>query len=239
VQAYIEEIRSARRLDEFLIERARQEFPGATAEQKLKQVNYLLPHIRRIPQKLARDQFAMDAAQKLGIDSAVLREELRQAALKRREHIEVRTTALTEVERVLLRALAITDPEHEEARRTAANAVIRQGHWFEGLGTLPAIVAMAKRGVKAPMDVVEDPGQKALLAEALLGENEPPTAENVIDAVVSLQQRKLEAELREVRAHIAEAERRGDSAELAALTQRKLELDRGLRQLRSGGSPPN
>ena len=57
-------------------------FPGASAEQKVKAMNYLLPHIRRIPEKLVRDQFAMDAAQKLGIDSAVLREELRQAALQ-------------------------------------------------------------------------------------------------------------------------------------------------------------
>ncbi len=110
-------------------------------------MNYLLPHIRRIPEKLVRDQFAMDAAQKLGIDSAVLREELRQAALRRRDHIEVRSTALTEVERVLLRALAITDPEHEEARRLAADAVSSQPRWFEGLGAFQAMQALAGQGV--------------------------------------------------------------------------------------------
>jgi len=239
VEAYTQAVLGARRQSDYLIERARQTFPGATAEQKLKQMNYLLPHIRRIPQKLVREQFAMDAAQKLGIDSAVLREELRQAALKRREHIEVRTTALTEVERVLLRALAISDPEHGEARRTAVDALLRQSQWFEGLTCIYALNALARRESQDPMDVVEDPAQKALLAEALLGENEPPTAENVIDAIVSLQQRRLEAELRDVRVQIAEAERRGDFAELAVLTQRKLDLDRALRQLRGGGSLPN
>ncbi|HEY2469044.1 MAG TPA: DNA primase [Terracidiphilus sp.] len=239
VEAYTQAVMGARRQSDYLIERARQLFPGATAEQKLKALNYLLPHIRRIPQKLVRDQFAMDAAQKLGIDSALLREELRQAALKRREHIEVRATSLTEVERVLLRALAVTDPEHEEARRTAADALLRQNQWFESLGTFPALNALAQRGARDPMDAVEDPGQKALLAEALLGETEPPTAENVIDAIVSLQKRKLEAELREIRAQISEAERRGDFAELAILTQRKLELDRAFRQLRGGGSLPS
>ena len=40
------------------------------------------------------------------------------------------------------------------------------------------------------MDVVENPAQKALLAEALLAENEPPSADAVIGAIVSLQQRK-------------------------------------------------
>ena len=71
------------------------------------------------------------------------------------------------------------------------------------------------------------------MAEALLGETEPPAAETVLGAVVSLQQRKIEADLRDVRAQIAEAERRGDYAELALLTQRKLEFDRALRQLRT------
>jgi DNA primase len=236
VEAYTQAVMGARRQSDYLIERARQMYPGATAEQKVKAMNYLLPHIRRIPQKLVRDQFAMDAAQKLGIDSAVLREELRQAALKRREHIEVRSTALTEVERVLLRALAITDPENEEARRTAADAVTRQPQWFEGLAVAASLAALAERGSRDPMDAVGDPGQKALLAEALLAEKEPPSPETVVSTIVSLQQRRIEAELREVRAQIAESERRGDFAELAILTQRKLQLDRALRQLRNGGN---
>ena len=118
VEAYTAAMRGARRQADYLIERARQMFPGASAEQKVKAMNFLLPHIRRMPEKLARDQFAADAAQKLGIDSAVLREELRQAALRRRDHIETRATALTEVERVLLRALAIDDPEYERRAAT-------------------------------------------------------------------------------------------------------------------------
>ena len=139
-------VRGARRQSDYLIERARQMFPGASAEQKVKAMNYLLPHIRRMPEKLARDQFAADAAQKLGIDSAVLREELRQAALRRRDHVEVRATTLTEVERVLLRALAITDPEGEEARRLAAEALTQQPAWFEQLGAFAAMQALAGAG---------------------------------------------------------------------------------------------
>ena len=231
VEAYIAAVRAARRQSDYLIERARQMFPGATAEQKVKAMNYLLPHIRRIPERLTRDQFAGDAAQKLGIDSAVLREELRQAALKRRDHIDVRTTSLTEVERVLLRALAVTDPEFEESRRVAADAVTRQPQFFEGLPTFQTLRLLADRGARDPIDVVEDPAQRALLAEALLAETEPPSDATVIGAVVSRQKRLIENEIREIRARIAEAERRGDFAELAVLTQRKLELDRALRQL--------
>ena len=230
MEAYKEAIRGARRQSDYLIERARLLFPGASAEQKVKAMNFLLPHIRRIPEKLTRDQFAADAAQKLGIDSAVLREELRQAALKRRDRVEARPATLTEVERVLLRALAITDPEGEAARRMASEAVAKQPEWFEHLGTFPAMQALAGRAAIDPMDVVEDPAQRALLAEALLGEIRMPEADEVESALQELEERAIESGLRNLRAQIAEAERRGDYAELAILTQQKLELDQALRQ---------
>jgi DNA primase len=233
VEAYTGAVRGARRQSDYLIERARAAFPGASADQKVKALNFLLPHIRRMPEKLARDQFAADAAQKLGIDSAVLREELRQAALKRRDRVEARPAALTEVERVLLRALAIADPEGAQARRLAAEALAKQPAWFEHLGAFPAMQALATRAAKDPLDVVEEPAQRALLAEALLAESRPPEEGEVASALQELEERTIESRQRDLRAQIAGAEGRGDYVELALLTQQKLELDRELRQLHS------
>lgn len=232
VEAYKEAIRGARRQSDYLIERAQMQFPGGSAEQKVKALNFLLPHIRRIPEKLARDQFAADAAQKLGIDSAVLREELRQAALRRRDRVETRPATLTEVERVLIRALAITDPEDEDARRVAAEAILNQAAWFQHLATFAAMQALASREARDPMEVLVEDTQRALVAEALLGEIRTPGAAEVHSAVQELQERVIESRLRDLRALISEAERRGDHAELAILTQQKLELDRTLQQLR-------
>jgi DNA primase len=237
VEAYTKALRGARRQSDYLIERARQLFPGASGEQKVKAMNYLLPHIRRMPEKLARDQFAGDAAQKLGIDSAVLREELRQAALRRRDHIETRETALTGVERVLLRALAITDPQNEGARRLAAEAIATQPAWFEHLNTFSALQALGARQARDPMDAVEEPAQRAWLAETLLAETKPPEESEVQSAIQEIQEREIERRLRELRELIAGAEHRGDHAELALLTQQKLDLDRSLRQLHNRKPP--
>jgi DNA primase len=237
VEAYTAALRGSRRQSDYLIERARQMFPGASAEQKVKAMNYLLPHIRRMPEKLAREQFAADASQKLGIDSAVLREELRQAALRRRDHVEARSTALTEVERVLLRALCIDDPEFEQSRRLAIEALAQQPVWFEHLGAFVALQALAGRQTRDPMDVVEDSEQRALLAEALLAETKPPEELEVQSALQEIQERAIESRQRELRTLISETERRGDFAELAALTQQKLELDRALRQLHNQNPP--
>ena len=228
---YAKAIRGSQSHEEYLIERARQQFPGASADAKIKAMNYLLPHIRRIPHKLERDQFAHDAAQKLGIDSAVLREELRQAALKRQDHVEARPSKLTEVERVLLRALAITSPENEQARRMAINAISAHPERFEHLGSVPCLQALATRLTADPMDAVEDPAQRALLAEVLLAEIDPPSESEVHSALLHIQERALESQRRAIIAQIAEAEARGDFAEVVLLTQQKMALDKELRKL--------
>ena len=224
-------IRGAQWYDDYMIERAKQLFPGNSTDQKVKAMNFLLPHIRRMPETLAREQFAADAAQKLGIGSAVLREELRQAALRRRERVEERAAKLTEVERVLLRALAVTDPDGAESRLLATEALTNNAGWFEHLGAFGAMQALASRAAKDPMEAVVDPGQRALLAEALLGESRPPEVNEVESAVQEVEERGIEGRLRDLRAQIAEAERTGDFAGLAVLTQKKLELDQALRRL--------
>jgi DNA primase len=83
------------------------------------------------------------------------------------------------------------------------------------------------------MDVVEEPAQKALLAEALLAETRPPDDREVESALQEVEERAIESRIRDLRAQIAEAERRGDHAALALLTQQKLDLDRALRHLHS------
>jgi len=87
-----------RRQSDYLIERAQQLFPGAAGAEGEGHELSAAAHPEDAGEAGA-GSVCRDAAQKLGIDSAVLREELRQAALRRRDHIETRETALTEVER--------------------------------------------------------------------------------------------------------------------------------------------
>ncbi len=90
IQAYMTALRGAKRHSDYLIERARHLFPGRTPDAKTKAMNFLLPHIRRMPNRLHRDEFAADAAQKLAIDSAIMRQELKDAAAKRLSSVRSR-----------------------------------------------------------------------------------------------------------------------------------------------------
>ncbi|HYA24327.1 MAG TPA: DNA primase, partial [Terriglobales bacterium] len=105
--AYAEALRNSQPYFSYLIERARGQFPVRSADGKVKAVNYLLPHIQRVPSRIVRDELASEIAQKLGIDSAVLRQELKHAAGTRssaavKAPVEAQ---VTDAEKILIRAL--------------------------------------------------------------------------------------------------------------------------------------
>ncbi len=106
--AYAEALRHSQKYFDYLIERARQQFPVRSAEGKDKAVKYLLPHIQRVPSRIVRDELAQEIAQKLGIDSPILRQELRHVAVTRSSStVKAQAeTQITDAEKILIRALA-------------------------------------------------------------------------------------------------------------------------------------
>src|SRR5579863_2091469 len=56
--AYGEALKHSQRYFDYLIERARSQFPIRSAEGKVKALNYLLPHIQRVPSRIVRDELA-------------------------------------------------------------------------------------------------------------------------------------------------------------------------------------
>ena len=239
IQQYMSVLRGAKRQSDYLIDRARQLHPARTAEAKVKALNFLLPHIRRMPNRIHRDEFAADAAQKLGIDSAVMRQELKQAAATRSESVRShQSDPLSETERVLLRALVL--PEDDPARTIAATQLIDHPEWVENLPAAALLEALAHAPVPPnPLDAAPDQQSRVLLARTLQDTVEPDHStgnpqltltEQVENALHTLEHRHLERRQRETRALIAEADRRGDHAMLTQLTAEKLKIDRLLRE---------
>ena len=105
--AYKKALGGSQRYFDYLIERARTQFTVRSAEGKVRAVNYLLPYLQQVPHRIARDELAADIAQKLGIDSAVLRQELKHAAATRSASVKAAAEAqITDAERIVIRALA-------------------------------------------------------------------------------------------------------------------------------------
>ena len=167
IQAYMAALRGAKRHSDYLIERARVLYPARTAEAKVKAMNYLLPHIARMPNAIQRAEFVDDAAQKLGVDSAMLRQELKQAAQQRLRSVKQhRPAAVSETERVLLRALVL--PEDDAGRMQAVGGLEEHPEWYEGLPSGALIGALVHGAVPAnPLDTAPDDASRTMLAEVL------------------------------------------------------------------------
>ncbi len=238
--AYAQALKDAPKYFDYLVDRALRTFPVKSPEGKKNAVNYLLPHVQRVPSRIEREGLATDIAQKLGIDSAILRQEFRVAATGRASR-EVRATAEIEVtasEKVLVRALSSALPGETELRRRAAQALVAE-RLHSGLRTealLEALLENAKPNAGAdsprdPMDLSLEDADRALLARIVMREDEPLTGELLQGSLDALRHRAQLAQREgEIKNGIVEAERRGDLASLLRLKQEKLELDRKLSQ---------
>ncbi len=234
IAGYAEALRTARPHADYLIERARALYPQRTAEAKVKAVNFLLPHMRRLPSAIQRTQFVDDAAQKLGIDSSLLRQELQHAATNRLE--SVRATAadsMSETERILLRALV--QPETDRARQRASSEIGAHPEWLDGMAASELIERLASGPAPDnPLDAAPDDRSREMLARLLSedGMSDPAMLSVEVGNVLhTLERRRLQRRQRELRSTIAEAERRGDGVMVGQLVLESVEVNRALRTL--------
>jgi len=247
-EAYAQALKNAQNYFDYLIERARTHFPVRSPEGKVKAVNFLLPHVQRVPSRIVRDELAREIAQKLGIDSTVLSQELRHAATKR-SAAQLKAPAeaqVTQAERILIRALASAGQlQGEEGRVSARDGVdeefdpARQAqfalsserlhHGLATEGLLEALLQadLAETGTD-PLSLPLPEADQRRLAATLMQEDEELTPELLEEAIEALRRRHLQRRQRQIQVQIAEAERRQDSAVLGQLLREKMELDRSL-----------
>jgi DNA primase len=243
--AYGEALKHSQRYFDYLIERAQSQFPIRTAEGKVKALNHLLPHIQRVPSRIVRDELAREIAQKLGIDSAVLRQELKHAAANRssaslKAPVEAQ---VTDAEKLLIRALTSaseiqSSEEHFSAREGAEEEFdpARQAHFVLtnerlhiGLATESLIETLLNSSAEST-DVMELPlpdSDRNLLAAILLKEDEELTVQRLDGAVRALRRIHLRRKLEHVQRQL-QATRNQEPGQLQALLEEKLRLKRAL-----------
>ena len=245
--AYQEALRHSQKYFDYLIERARTQFPVRSGEGKVKAVNYLLPHIQRIPSRIVRDELAHEIAQKLQIDSAVLRQELRHTAATR-SAATVKAPAeaqVTDAEKVLIRALASARQiqpgrEHVSARDGAeeefdparqAQFVLQNEGLHQGLATesLAECLLNASPEVADVLEVPATESDRRMLATILMKEEEELTAEVLEAAVRALRRIHLKRQQEQVQ---QELKKPGLAADKNRLQELLSELERISRALR-------
>jgi DNA primase len=200
--------------------------------------------VQRVPSRIARDELANEISHRLGIESSVLRQELRRAATARStQHVSAPSnTSCTDAERVLIRALAsrelaqapISQREGQDLDFDAA----RQAHFalsqeplHLGCSTEELINALLT-GVEDgtdPMSLPLSGEQRALLASTLMHETEELTPELLESTLRSLKRRHQQRELEQLQRRVKELEAKEDLTSRAQLAQERLRLKQATR----------
>jgi DNA primase len=245
--AYQEALRHSQKYFDYLIERARAQFPVRSGESKVKAINYLLPHIQRIPSRIVRDELAHEIAQKLAIDSALLRQQLRHTAVSR-SAATVKAPAeaqVTDAEKILIRALASArqiqpgadhisqrdgaEEEFDPARQ--ASFVLHNEGLHRGLATEALAESLLNIGAQSAdvLDVPATESERRMLASILLKEDEDLTAEVLEAAVRALRRVHLRRRQEEVQREIKRPGLSGDRDRLKELLAELELISRALR----------
>jgi DNA primase len=241
-EAYAKALKGSAKYFDYLVERTLKLFPTRSPEGKKNAVNFLLPHIHRVPSRIVRDELANDIAQKLNIDTAVLRQEFKAAAVSRvagglRNQPD---EDVTPAEKVLVRAASSMIGEEAELRQMAVDALAEE-RLHVGLTTETLLEAILQNalavergeGVDDVMALPLSDANRQRLAKIVMREEDPLTADLLVGALNALRHdRQLSQRVGDIKRRIVEAERKNDVAALLRLKQEKLELDR---KLASGG----
>ena len=210
----------------------------------MKAVNYLLPHVQRIPNRIVRDEISREIAQKLSIDSAVLRQELKQAVTNRSaSSLKAPTEAqVTDAEKILIRALASANEisnnndEHISARDGAeepfdparqARFAMQGDNLHTGMPAESLLSALLSAPEDAnPMDLPLSASDRNLLAQTLMHDEEELTPERLEGAIRGVRRIHLRRRIEQIQRELAN---RGlTAASMQALLQEKVRLKRAL-----------
>jgi len=231
--AYTKLLNEAPPYVDYLIARARK-MDLTSAEGKLRAVNFLMPYVQRIPDRILRSEWATRIAQQLRIEEPVLRESMRRAASERRSEVKSRPELVGRAGKPAERRLVQMLIEAEEFRLQLAQQ-IRTEDLHRGLETeriLAVLVGACESGERpdaASLATALEDRDRRLLFEIAFEAAAAPTWEEAESCLAVLRRRRAEEELAAVQRQIeTESAAAGSSGELRRLLERKQELRRRL-----------
>jgi DNA primase len=203
---------------------------------KVEAINGILPHLARMRDKVARADYADQIADRLKVDSRVIREELRRVAIGRQQSLDPARLRLaqdsTQAERQLLELLLA----NSDIRRAIVPNLKEADYTELATGSLfSTLVALEREEIEPDYHTVgerlETDEERALLSGLLIsdlywaGASDFDTLfKKATEALTSLRRRQIEKRLDQIQIEIGQAVRDSDTELINRLYQEKREL---------------
>jgi len=199
----------------WLADRARARFGMRNTEEKVAGLQFLLPAVQRIGDKLERVAVANEIAGYLGVESSLVLEYFRKAAAERRDTPSPPPKDPTRpAEKILLNLLLASTPAREQlVRELKSLAGVGQ---FATRRAFEVIFALEDAGDRVSFDTVharlEENDRELLAAAVMTGEADESayTLEQGEECLRTLQRAESKARVASLKARVRECERAGD-----------------------------
>jgi DNA primase len=210
---------------DYLIGRARQ-MDRSTATGKVAALNFLMPYLQRLPNRLLRSEWATRIASELRVDEPVLREAFRKAAAERRSEVKVKpelnSPVVKPAERQLMRMLVESEGLRERLARELAAEALHRGLETERIFEV-LISKVGERPDAATLAAALEERDRRLLFDVMFDQAAESTWEAAESCLSVLRKRRIEQELAELQRQI---EQKPSAEALRQLVTRKDELRR-------------
>ena len=224
-EAYIKALKESPPYVDYLIARARQ-MDLTSGEGKLRAVNFLMPYVQKIPNRILRSEWATRISQQLRIDEPVLRAALTKAVAERRSEVKTQPELVGKpakpIERRLIRMLVEAEGFRQElAQRLQASGL------YQGLETEKIFAALIVAGLSGQSMQATEIGallperERRMFFEILFEEAHEGTWEEAESCLEALREKHVERELAQLQREI-ESNPTGEA--LRGLLARKQEL---------------
>jgi DNA primase len=210
---------------DYLIGRAKL-MDRTTANGRIAALNFLMPYVQRLPNRLLRSEWATRIASELRVDEPVLREALRRAATERRREVKPKAELLGPsvkgAERRLIHMLAEADGFREKLAQEIISSGLHRGLETEKIFEL-LIAKAGERSDPATFAEALDERDRRVLFEIFFESFSEHTWEEAESCLSVLRGRRVEQELAELQKQI---ESKPPTEELRRIIARRLELQK-------------
>jgi DNA primase len=205
---------------------------------KVEAINSILPHLARMRDKVARADYADQIADRLRVDSRVIRDELRRVATNRQQLLDPKRVRaaqeITVAERQLLELMLAS----ADVRRAIAPNLTEADYGDLATATIfSAIVTLHDEETEIDFSTLserfEGEQERELISALFISdlawaiENDFDTLfKKATEALSSLRRRKLERRLDQIQIELGQAEREQDTERVLRLYQEKTEVQK-------------
>jgi len=205
---------------------------------KVAAINAMLPHLARMRDKVARADYAGQIADRLKIDSHIVREELKRTAANRQPSLDTKRVRASEEITVGERQLLELMLANGEVRRAMISALTEDDYAELATGAIfAAVIGLESQGIDFHfdnlIDRIESEAERELLPALLMSDLAWAGADDfetlfkkATEALSSLRRRRFERTLDAIQIEIGQAERDQDVERVLMLYQKKTDIQK-------------